>query len=91
MDKPTRMERFRYWFDGWMSRGTVALMVLLGIATVVFVVVLGAITVLVLTLTQDRTNLPDDPGSVWTSSGAASCAPSTQARWAATRAGSSAS
>jgi voltage-gated potassium channel Kch len=66
MDKPTRMERFRYWFDGWMSRGTVALMALLGIATLVFVVLLGAITVLVLTLIRDRDNLnPGDAGSIW--------------------------
>jgi ion channel POLLUX/CASTOR len=66
LNKPTLGERFRYWFDGWMSRGTVALMALLGIATVVFVVVLGAITVLVLALTRD----PAAPGitdadSVW--------------------------
>ncbi len=66
MDKPTRMERFRYWFDGWMSRGTVALMVLLGVATVAFVVLLGALTVAVLLLTNDRDNLdPDQPDSVW--------------------------
>jgi voltage-gated potassium channel Kch len=66
MDKPTRMERFRYWFDGWMSRGTVALMALLGIATVVFVVVLGAITVAVLVLTRDKAAPPvTGPGDVW--------------------------
>jgi ion channel POLLUX/CASTOR len=38
MDKPSFAERFRYWFDNWMSRGTIALMGLLGIATVVLVV-----------------------------------------------------
>ena len=66
MNKPTRMERFRYWFDGWMSRGTVALMALLGIATVVFVLVLGAITVVVLLATNDTDNLdPQTPGSFW--------------------------
>ncbi len=67
MDKPTRMERFRYWFDGWMSRGTVALMVLLGIATVVFVVVLGAITVARAhrSPATRTTSPPGDAGSVW--------------------------
>ena len=43
MDKPGFRERFSYWFDNWMSRGTGALMALLGVATVVFVVVLGAV------------------------------------------------
>ena len=44
MDKPSFAERFRYWFDNWMSRGTIALMGLLGLATVVLVLV---VTVLV--------------------------------------------
>ncbi|HEY3406989.1 MAG TPA: hypothetical protein VGK53_02325 [Propionicimonas sp.] len=39
MDKPSLAERFRYWFDNWMSRGTIALMGLLGLATVVLVLV----------------------------------------------------
>ena len=43
MNKPTFSERFRYWFDNWMSRGTLALMALLGIATVVLVLVVGVI------------------------------------------------
>jgi voltage-gated potassium channel Kch len=43
MTKPTFSERFRYWFDNWMSRGTLALMALLGIATVVLVLVVGVI------------------------------------------------
>ena len=53
MDKPTLAERFRYWFDGWMSKGTAALMALLGIATVVFVALLGTITVIVLLVTGE--------------------------------------
>ncbi|MBG6053849.1 voltage-gated potassium channel Kch [Salinibacterium sp. CAN_S4] len=39
MNKPTVRERFRYWFDQWMSRGPVALIALLGLATVVLVLV----------------------------------------------------
>lgn len=37
-------ERWRYRFDNWMSRGTVAIMTLLGLATLVFV---GAVALLV--------------------------------------------
>lgn len=54
MSKPTFAERFRYWFDNWMSKGTIALMALLGIATLVFVAVLGAITVVVLIVAPER-------------------------------------
>jgi voltage-gated potassium channel Kch len=39
MDKPSFAERFRYWFDNWMSRGTIALMGLLGLATIALVLV----------------------------------------------------
>ena len=39
MDKPSLGERFRYWFDNWMAKGTLALMALLGIATIVLVLV----------------------------------------------------
>jgi voltage-gated potassium channel Kch len=46
MNKPTVSERFRYWFDNWMSRGTVALMVLLGIATVLLVVIVAGLVFL---------------------------------------------
>ncbi len=62
---PRAGERLRYWFDNWMSKGTVALMALLGIATLVFVAVLGAITVLVLVLLPDGVNTVDDDDSVW--------------------------
>jgi voltage-gated potassium channel Kch len=66
LNKPTFAERFRYWFDSWMSRGTVALMALLGIATLVFVAVLGAITVGVLLVTREA-DAPQigDANSVW--------------------------
>jgi len=39
MIKPSFRERFSYWFDNWMARGTLALMALLGIATIVLVLV----------------------------------------------------
>ncbi len=46
MGKPTASERLRYWFDNWMSRGTIALMGLLGLATVALVVVVGTLAFL---------------------------------------------
>lgn len=61
MDKPSLGDRLRYRFDNWMSRGTAALMALLGIATVAFVVVLGLIAWVVLLLIGDEENLGDDP------------------------------
>jgi K+ transport systems, NAD-binding component len=62
---PTTRERLRYWFDTWMSKGTVALMALLGVATVVFVVVLSAITVLLLWIWPDGINRIDEDDTVW--------------------------
>jgi len=47
MTKPPLRERLRYRFDNWMSRGPVALMLLLGAATVVFVVVLAVVVYVV--------------------------------------------
>jgi len=41
--KPALRERVRYRFDTWMSRGTVALMLLLGAATLVFVLILAVV------------------------------------------------
>jgi voltage-gated potassium channel Kch len=66
MKKPGVGERVRYWFDNWMSKGTVALMALLGLATIVFVAVLGGITVVVLLLTRDP-SAPEvsDADSAW--------------------------
>jgi len=43
MDRPTLSERLRYAFDGWMSRGAIALIGLLGLATVALVVVVGTL------------------------------------------------
>jgi voltage-gated potassium channel Kch len=56
--KPSAGERLRYWFDNWMSRGPVALMALLGVATIAFVAILGTIAWIVLTLIRDD-NLGD--------------------------------
>ena len=43
MEQPRLAERVRYWFDGVMSRGTIALMGLLALATVVLVLVVGTL------------------------------------------------
>ncbi|MBI5027428.1 MAG: potassium transporter TrkA, partial [Actinobacteria bacterium] len=48
-------ERFRYWFDNVMSRGTIALMGLLGLATV-------ALVLLVSVLVWVFRAFPDDAG-----------------------------
>ncbi len=47
MNKPRLSERFRYWFDGYMSRGTIALVGLLAAATFLFVLVIGTVVSLV--------------------------------------------
>ncbi|MGF3054790.1 hypothetical protein ACQUSY_12660 [Microbacterium sp. YY-03] len=61
MPTPTLSERLRYRFDVWMAGGTVALMGLLGLATLIFVVVLGIITWVVLAIVDDKTSAdPDD-------------------------------
>jgi len=43
VDKPKTSERARYWFDNLMSRGTIALMGLLALATVLLVVVVSVV------------------------------------------------
>ena len=43
MDKATLGEKIRYWFDNWMARGTIALMGLLGLATLVLVFVVSLV------------------------------------------------
>jgi voltage-gated potassium channel Kch len=46
MNKPTFGERFRYSFDNWMARGPIALIALLGLATIVLVLlVFGLVTI----------------------------------------------
>lgn len=43
MEQPKLVERVRYWFDNVMSRGAIALMGLLGLATVALVLVVGTL------------------------------------------------
>ena len=45
MKKPSLGERFRYWFDGWMAKGTGSLIALLAIVTAALILVLTVITV----------------------------------------------
>lgn len=65
MTKPSFTERFRYWFDNWMSKGTIALMALLGVATVVLVLVVGAITWLLIALVPDKYNQFSEDYTPW--------------------------
>ena len=58
--KPSFRERLRYWFDSWMSRGTGAIMGLLGLTTIVFVIVMAAIVVLLHAFPDDA-----DEGDFW--------------------------
>ncbi len=44
MKKPGLGERFRYWFDGWMAKGTGSLIALLAIVTAVLIVIITLIT-----------------------------------------------
>jgi voltage-gated potassium channel Kch len=60
MDKPSFRERFSYWFDNWMARGTLALMALLGGATLVLVLVVGMIAWILLRVIPDKVNDPGD-------------------------------
>lgn len=47
MKKPTISERFRYWFDGFMAKGTIALIGLLAVVTALFILVITTIVVLI--------------------------------------------
>lgn len=62
MPRSTIAERLRYRFDVLMSRGTIALMGLLGLATFVFVILLGVITWLILALVRDDASPDPDAG-----------------------------
>lgn len=53
METPGLRERLRYGFDNWMARGTVAIMGLLGLATVAFVLVVAAVAVLLRVFPDD--------------------------------------
>jgi ion channel POLLUX/CASTOR len=56
MKQPSFGERLRYWFDNWMARGTVALMGLLGLATVALVVVVGTLAFVFHAFPDDATD-----------------------------------
>ena len=60
MNKPSFGERARYWFDNWMAKGTLALMALLGIATIVLVLVVFGLVMLFTAFGQYPN---DDPSS----------------------------
>lgn len=65
MGTPSLGERARYRFDTWMSRGTVALIALLGLATAVFVIVLSAITILFVAVFPDDYNRFEGDYTPW--------------------------
>ena len=60
MEKPAMRQRMRYAFDNLMSRGTIAIMGLLGLATVGFVLVMAMIVVILGAYPGD-----DDFGDFW--------------------------
>ena len=69
MEKPSVGERFRYWFDGVMSRGVVALMGLLALASLVFIAAVSLV-VLVFHLypqADGQTETLSFPEAVWSS------------------------
>ncbi len=57
MSKPTLAQRFRYWFDGIMARGTGALLGVLALATAV-VILIDAMVIIFLTGTPGDERLP---------------------------------
>ena len=67
MKKPSISERFRYWFDGYMSKGTIALVGLLALATVVFVLVIGSIVAAIPALFPSDDNKYSFGESLWAS------------------------
>ena len=58
-------DRWRYWFDGWMSRGTGAIMLLLALATALFVFVLGGIAWIIGGLLHQEVGEPDEFDTLW--------------------------
>jgi len=64
-EKVSLRARWSYWFDGWMSRGTGAIMGLLAITTALFVVVLGGIAWLVKLLIDPNSAAPDAGQTPW--------------------------
>ena len=67
MNKTSFGERFRYWFDGVMSRGTGALVGLLALATLIFIVAVALIVQLVQVLSPDKRDgkIDEFPELIW--------------------------
>jgi len=67
MDKTSFSERFRYWFDGIMSKGTGALIGLLGLATVIFIVVVALVVQLAQVLSPEKHDgkIDEFPELIW--------------------------
>src|SRR4051794_11412021 len=69
MEKPSVAERFRYWFDGVMSRGVVALMGLLAMASLVFIAAVSLVVLIFRLYPQPggQTERLSFPEAVWSS------------------------
>jgi voltage-gated potassium channel Kch len=65
MNKVSFGERFRYWFDGVMSKGTIAIIGLLFVVTVAFIAVIAAI-VSIFNIGPDNEAI-DFPEAMWSS------------------------
>ena len=67
MRKTSFSERLRYWFDGVMSKGTGALVGLLGLATLVFIVAVALIVQLVQVLSPAKNDgkIDEFPELIW--------------------------
>jgi voltage-gated potassium channel Kch len=63
MKKPGLGERFRYWFDGWMAKGTGSLVALLAIVTAGLILVITVITFVLQALPQGQPH--DFPDLLW--------------------------
>ena len=63
MKKPTLGERFRYWFDGWMAKGTGSLIALLAIVTAVLIIVVTVVAILLGALPKGQPH--DFPDLLW--------------------------
>ena len=63
MRKPTTWQRFKYWFDNMMSKGTASLLLILGVITAVVVVIGGFAAVML--GGPDGTGSGSTGGTIW--------------------------
>ncbi len=63
MKKPGFGERFRYWFDGWMSKGTGSLIALLAIVTAALILIITVITMVLRVAPKEQPS--DFPSLLW--------------------------